>query len=620
MGLENKNRVNKLNIEKLKFWKQPNKEDGFDDAQASVHPDFLSLGSPFAYLILNHKKVIAAGGFLQKYIEIGRLSRIPDIVPTYDPQLKKQPAILGDQTYILYTRHFDAGLPQSPDRPIDDYSAVFFVEASGMATTNDEAVRTFIGLIFIDNYEEATDGMDEARRPLLAALIDRKLGVLAQQVNGIIRKFEKDKYIFIFSEDKLEYLKEKKFDILAQMREIEMGNHIPVTLSIGVGINGNTLAQNMESSRAAVDLALGRGGDQAVIKDSDKYTFFGGVSKENVVNARVRARVKAYAFSELVSESDRVIVLGHKNIDLDCLGAAVGVCKIANSMSRECRIVIGEVTTSVKLLYDALVESESYGKAFISADKAATMLTRQTLIVVVDTHRNSYIEGSEILDLPHALKIVVFDHHRKAAEFIENAVLAYHEPYASSTCELVTEMLQYVREDIDLTGLEADALLAGITIDTKNFSIKTGAKTFEAAAFLRRNGADSLRVKALLKNDLASFRAKATAINNAFVIHENIAMSVCGDELENPSLTAAQTADELLNIYGIEASFVLCRSNKNIYISARSLDNINVQVIMEKLGGGGHQTVAGAQLSDVDIEQAAQMTRDALNQYIEEES
>jgi len=619
-----------MDIDRFKFWRLLNKnaEGGENDTtQPHQCPDFLSLGSPFPYLILNHKKVIAAGGFLQKYAESGRMSRIPDIIPTYDPQLKKQPAILGEQTYILYTKHFEIGLPEEShaqkafnDRLKDNLSAVFFVETASLASTNTEAVCTLIGLIFIDNYEDATEGMDEARRPLLVALIDRKLGGLAQQVNGVIRKFEKDKYLFIFSEDKLEYLKEKKFDILTQVREIDMGNHIPVTLSIGIGINGSTLAQNMESSRAAVDLALGRGGDQAVIKDADKYHFFGGVSKENVVNARVRARVKAYAFSELVSESDKVIVLGHKNIDLDCLGAAVGVCKIAASMSREFRIVLGEVTTNVKLLHDALIESDTYRKVFVSADKAAAMLTRQSLIVVVDTHRNSYIDGGEILDLPHARKIVVFDHHRKAAEYIDNAVLVYHEPYASSTCELVTEMLQYVQEDIDLTGLEADALLAGITIDTKNFSIKTGAKTFEAAAFLRRNGADSMRVKALLKNDLASFRAKATAINNAFVIHDNIAISVCSDELENPPLTAAQTADELLNVYGIEASFVLCRSNNNIFISARSLDTINVQVIMEKLGGGGHQTVAGAQLVDIDIEQAAQMMRGAIDNYIEEES
>jgi c-di-AMP phosphodiesterase-like protein len=418
----------------------------------------------------------------------------------------------------------------------------------------------------------------------------------------------------------LEYLKEKKFDILAQAREIEMGNHIPVTLSIGIGINGQSIAQNMESSRAAIDLALGRGGDQAVIKDTDKYQFFGGVSKESVINARVRARVKAYAFSELVSESDRVIVLGHKNIDLDCMGAAVGVYKIATAMGRECNIVLGDITTNVKLLHEALTENEVYRKkVFITADKAEAVLTRKTLIVVVDTHKNSYIEGGEILSLPHAAKIVVFDHHRRTTEYIDDAVLAYHEPYASSTCELITEMLQYVQEDINLTPLEADALLAGITIDTKNFAVKTGAKTFEAAAFLRRSGADGVRVKMLLKNDLQSFRAKAAAINNAFIIHDIIAVSVCADELDNPTLTAAQTADELLNVSGVEASFVLCRSQNAVTVSARSLDAINVQVIMEKLGGGGHQTIAGAQLEETDIAAAAQTLREIIDKYMEEE-
>jgi len=282
---------------------------------------------------------------------------------------------------------------------------------------------------------------------------------------------------------------------------------------------------------------------------------------------------------------------------------------------------LGEINSNVRLLYDALVESDSLyaRKVFISADKAETILTRRSLIVVVDTHRNSYIEGGEILKLPHAKKIVVFDHHRKSTEFVEDAVLAYHEPYASSTCELITEMLQYLQEDLEIEGVEADALLAGITIDTKNFAIKTGAKTFEAAAFLRRIGADSMRVKLLLKNDLDSFRAKATAINNAYVIHDRIAISVCDAELDNPTLTAAQTADELLNVYGIEASFVITRSGNCAYISARSLDAVNVQVIMETLGGGGHQTVAGVQLNDTDLKQAAEMMISAIEKHLLEE-
>lgn len=574
---------------------------------------------PFPYLVLKHNKIIMAHGIFKSRFDSGELTRIQDIAPNYDSQLSKQTAVIGEKTYALFTKSFQA----EPQSELTDLSTVCFVETDMYAQTlADGAEKVIPSLIFIDNYEEVLESMEDVRRPSLIALIDRKINTLAQQVGGIIKKFEKDKYIFIFTFDKLEYLKEKKFDILTQIREIDMGNKIPVTLSIGIGINGHSLAENMEYSRAAMDLALGRGGDQVLIKDVDKYSFFGGVSREISVNARVRARVKSYAFAELVEESDQVIVLGHRHIDVDCLGAAVGVYKIVSAMGRDCSIVLGEITTNVKYLHQRLMqESEYRDKVLITAEQAAKKITKKTLFVVTDTHRPTMIEGREILDNLPSKRVVVFDHHRKATEFVNNAVLVYHEPYASSTCELITEMLQYTKGEVKLKGVEADALLAGITIDTKNFAIKTGARTFEAAAYLKRNGADSVRVKMLFQNDLVSFRAKAAAVNSAEIINDNMAVSVSPSNVENPQLTAAQAADELLNIHGVQASFVLCLSGNDIFISARSLGAINVQMIMEKMGGGGHQTIAGAQFKDKtmdDLEEVEEILRNAIDEYLRE--
>lgn len=571
---------------------------------------------PFAYIILENEKIAEYNDCFKKLFPARFPNNITDISPAFNINADEQNININGKPFIAFTKHYPSN-EQDEDRK---YTTVFFVENNAAANSLPSKFENIIvGLIFIDNYGEVLDSIEEVRRPLLVALIDRRINALAQQVSGIVRKFENDKYIFIFSYDKFEFLKAKKFEILQQIREIDMGNKIPVTLSIGMGLNGATLAQSMEYARAAIDLALGRGGDQVLIKDSEKYYFFGGIAKEVGTNTRVRARVKTYAFTELVAESSNVIVMGHRNIDLDCLGAAVGVYKISHSLGKDCKIILGDVTTAVKRLYTRLMQENDYKDGvFISKEKAVDLLQEATLVVVVDAHRPSILEAREILYHLKVKKIVVIDHHRKAAEFIDNAVLTYHEPYASSTCELITEMIQYVKTNIKLKPVEADALLAGITVDTKNLTVKTGAKTFEAAAYLRRNGADTVKVRMLFQNDLEAFKAKVSAVNNAEIFRDNIAISVCPPNIENPSLTAAQAADELLNISDIQASFVLSGVGEKVFISARSLGALNVQVIMEKLGGGGHQSVAGVQLEHISEDEVLIMLKDAINKYLQE--
>lgn len=478
-----------------------------------------------------------------------------------------------------------------------------------------------VGLVFIDNYDELIDSTEYVRRALLIAVIERKLNQMASSLNGFIRKFENDKYLLVFDENKVSDLIESKFEILKAINEINMGNSIPATLSIGIGLQGETLNQCMEFARSSIDLALSRGGDQAVIKSPEGYLFFGGKNKEVGTNSRVRARVKAYVLSEMISISDKVIVVGHKNPDLDCLGASVGICNISNALNKKCCIVLNEVSSSIKPLYDRLVSEGRYAEGvFVSGKEALEMADRNTLIVVVDNHRRRTLECENLLDVKGA-RIAVFDHHRKCMDAIENYAMIYHEAFASSTCELVTEMLTYIDVEIKLSSAEADALLAGITVDTKHFAFKTGTKTFEAAAFLKRKGADTTRVNMLFKTSIEDYRARALAVSRAEILDDELAITVVRDKVENPNLIVAQAADELLKLSGVEASFVLYESESLILISARSLGRINVQLIMEKLGGGGHQTGSAVQLKneDIDLDKAISLLKEKIYEYLQEE-
>ncbi|NLM49121.1 MAG: phosphoesterase [Epulopiscium sp.] len=537
-----------------------------------------------------------------------------DIFPEANKEITKE-VNFDDKTYKLSLYK----IKQRVTFEDNEYYGIYFIDNTENAILKEESLKQklSVGLILIDNYEEVMQNMDDVRKNLLLALIDRRINAWVEEVNGILKKVDRDQYFVLFYSKYLELFKKKKFEILDQVREINAGNELPVTLSIGIGINGKDLPQAMEYAKAAMDLALGRGGDQAVIKDDDKYSFYGGKTREVEKSTRVKARMKAYAFRELMEETDEVIIMGHKNPDVDCLGAAVGVYRCAKFLGKKTHIVLNEPNFAIKGAYDKLLESGEYeDRLFITSDEALNIIKDTTLLVIVDVHRPSYTECPELLEL--SKKIVVFDHHRRSEEFIENAVLIYLEPFISSTCEMITEILQYVVDKIKLNPLEADMLLAGITIDTKNFVFKTGVRTFEAAAFLKRNGADSTRVRMLFQNDMEAYKAKAEAVRHAEIYKGDIAISVAPLNVENIAVIAAQAADELLSISGIKASFVLSVVGDEILISARSLGDINVHIIMEKLGGGGHMTVAGAQLKESSIEDVLQKLKSTIDDYLEE--
>lgn len=475
-----------------------------------------------------------------------------------------------------------------------------------------------VGMIYLDNYEEALESVEEVRRSLLIALIDRKVNKYIAALDGISKKTEKDKYLVVMRKESLKQLEESKFDLLEEVKTVNIGNDMAVTLSIGVGVDGLSYAQNYEFSRTSIDLALGRGGDQAVIKTPDGITYYGGKSQQVEKTTRVKARVKAHALNEIIASKDKVIIMGHRLADVDSFGAAVGIYRIAKVLERKAHIVINEVSTSLQPLIELFSNHDEYDEGMIiNSNQAIEMAGNNTVLVIVDVNKPSITECPELLRFCKA--IVVLDHHRQGVEVIENATLSYVEPYASSTCEMVSEILQYIGEGIKLHSEEADCLYSGIMIDTNNFMTKTGVRTFEAAAYLRRNGADVTRVRKLFRENASEYKAKADAVSQAEIYREDFAISVCTSQgIQSPTIVGAQAANELLNIRGIKASFILTEYHDKVYISARSIDEVNVQIIMERLGGGGHMNIAGAQMEDVPISGAIRIIKDTLDIMIEE--
>lgn len=473
------------------------------------------------------------------------------------------------------------------------------------------------GLIYLDNYDEALESVEEVRRSLLVALIDRKVSKYISGVNGIVKKMEKDKYFFAIEQKYMPSLEAERFSLLEDVKTVNIGNEMAVTLSIGIGINGDTYIRNYEYARTAIDMALGRGGDQAVVKNGEKIQYYGGKSQQLEKTTRVKARVKAHALRELLETKDRLLIMGHKIGDIDSFGSAIGVYRIAAALGKKAHIVINEVTSSVRPMMDRFINNSDYPQdLFLMGDDAAELADPSTALVVVDVNRPSYTEEPQLLNLVKT--IVVIDHHRQSSEIISNATLSYVEPYASSACELVAEILQYVTDSIRIKSLEADAMYAGIVIDTNNFTNQAGVRTFEAAAFLRRNGADVTRVRKLFRDKMEDYKARAEAVRQAEVFEGAFAISVCpAENVESPTVVGAQAANELLDIIGIKASVVLTPYNGKIYVSARSIDEINVQVMMEKLGGGGHRTIAGAQLPGATVEEAKEKVKGVIDMMLE---
>ena len=475
-----------------------------------------------------------------------------------------------------------------------------------------------VGMIYIDNYEEALENVDDVRRSLLLALVDRKITQCISSLDGIVRKTEKDKYLLILRKKSLSELKESKFDILEEIKTVSIGNERPITLSIGIGLDGLTYSQNNEFARAAIDLALGRGGDQAVIKSPGNVQYYGGKSQSSEKNTRVKARVKAQALREILVNKDQIYIMGHKLPDVDSFGSAVGVYCIARALDKKASIIINDVTPSLKPLVDLFANNEEqYPGMLVNGENALLNVGNNAALVVVDTNKPSMCECADILKYCKA--IVVLDHHRQGEEIIDNATLSYVEPYASSASEMVAEILQYIDEGVRLSGIEADALYSGIMIDTNNFMTKTGVRTFEAAAYLRRSGADVTRVRKLFREDASEYLAKAKTIKDTNIYRNDYAISVCDSAgCKSPTIVAAQTANELLNINGIKASFVFTEYQGKVYLSARSIDELNVQVVTEKLGGGGHMNIAGAQFEGISVEEAIDRLKDILDSMIDD--
>lgn len=473
-----------------------------------------------------------------------------------------------------------------------------------------------VGLLYLDNYDEALESIEEVRRSLLTALIDRKINKYIAALDGICKKIEKDKYMIVLRKKATESLRESRFDILEDVKTVNIGNEMAVTISIGLGIDGYTYAQNYEFARNAIDLALGRGGDQAVVKTPENLTYYGGKSQQVEKNTRVKARVKAQALREIITSKENVLIMGHRFADADSFGAAVGIHRIATTLERSAHIVLNDVSTSVKPMVDLIKNHEEYDEdSIIPSQQAVEYAGSNTVLVVVDVNKPSITECPELLRL--CKSIVVLDHHRQGTESIENATLSYVEAYASSTCEMVSEILQYIGENIRITAEESDCMYSGIMIDTDNFVTKTGVRTFEAAAFLRRNGADVTRVRKLFRENANEYKARADAVGQAEIYKNAFAISTCTSEgIESPTIVGAQAANELLNIKGVKASFVLTEYQNQIFVSARSIDEVNVQVIMEKMGGGGHLSSAGCQFKDASIFEGIAMVKDTLDKMI----
>ena len=476
--------------------------------------------------------------------------------------------------------------------------------------------RMAAGLVYIDNYDEALEDVEEVRSPLLVALIERKINKYFNAYDGIVRKLEKDRFFVIMKEKALAQIRENKFDLLQDIKTVNIGNELPITLSISIGSGGASYMDCMEYARSAMDLALARGGDQAVVKTKEQITYYGGKTQQVEKNTRVKARVKAQALREIIEAKDKVVVMGHRLTDADSFGAAVGIYRAAKALNKKAHIVVNEVTTSVRPMLEEFNAANSPETGIvINSSQAREMVDRSTAVVGVDTDRPSYTECEEILSMTPT--VVVFDHHRRGNESISQAVLSYIEPNASSACEMVAEILQYFADNIRLKSGEADCMFGGMVIDTNNFMTKTGVRTFEAAAFLRRCGADVTRVRKMFRDDMAEYKARAESVRHAEV-YRGFALSICpGKGLESPTIVGAQAANELLNIVGVRASIVLTEYNGKIYVSARSIDEVNVQVIMEKIGGGGHLNVAGAQLQ-CSVEEAMKIIRQTLDHMLEE--
>ena len=550
-----------------------------------------------------------------------------EVLPTQEEPKRELEIKYASRDYKICMQYVDISelvqnseMLDDGDRPSSGIVVLYMFDVTELNEyiRRNEDEKLVSGLLYLDNYEEATDSVEEVRRSLLTALIERKINKYFSSIDGVVKKLEKDKYFLVMRRSSMDQLIQQKFSILEEIKNVNIGNEMSVTISIGLGAHADTYAQTAEYARAAIEMALGRGGDQAVIKDGDHISYYGGKSPMAEKTTRVKARVKAHALKEFISQKENVVIMGHKITDVDTFGAAVGIYRAAKTLNKKAHIVINTPTSSIRPLMEEFLNNPDYDPhMFVSSHEARDLTGNNTVLVVVDTNRPSYTECEELLSMTKT--IVVLDHHRQGSEVIKTAVLSYIEPYASSACEMVAEILQYFSDGIRIRNIEADSIYAGIMIDTNNFLTKTGVRTFEAAAFLRRCGADVTRVRKMFRENAEDYRARGEAIRNAQLFKDCYAISVCPSEgLESPTVVGAQAANELLNIVGVKASFVMTDYNDTIYVSARAIDEVNVQIIMERMGGGGHLNIAGAQLKDYTVNEAIDYLKQTLQEMIDE--
>ena len=494
-------------------------------------------------------------------------------------------------------------------------ATTYWVDVTEFSLIRDQyqATRPVAAVLLLDNYDELMKNLTENQRSALVSEIDARLDEWVAESGGMLRRYQRERYLFVFDEQYLAKFIEDKFDILDAIHQVVNPSGINATLSIGVGKDGENYRELFQFANLSIDMALSRGGDQAVIRNKFTFEFYGGRSKETEKRTKVKSRVMANALSALVSDSSQVFIMGHRSPDNDCIGAAAGVCALCRKNGVPVHIIKEASPPPAQELIDRLAPLPEYQDCFLTAQEALLIADSRSLAVVVDTNRPDQVQAAELLESCN--RVAVIDHHRRAATYIEGAALNYHEPYASSASEMVTELLQYIVEPNQILRSEAEALLAGIVLDTKNFTMRTGGRTFEAAAFLRRSGADTAEVKKLYQNDLADTVAKYALIQNAQLYRDHIALAVSPQPVNR--IIAAQAADELLNIMGIDTSFVIAPEGDKVNLSARSMGDTNVQVILEKLGGGGNAAAAGGQVSGKSVDEVAQELKEAIDQYFE---
>ena len=587
------------------------------------------INSPFPLVVLetNGNIIWKSSNFIKEFANIDTGTTLTDIIKELKLKIENgqntnnisisESMKIGDKNYKVIAEY--TKLREKEHKNSSEYMAtVYFLDETNYVKLLEEYnnSRTCIGIIVLDNYEELMQRVTEEEKLKITSNAEKNIYSWVNKYDGLLVKSERDTYVCIFDQLNLEKIKEDKFEILDEIKEIKTQDNIQLTLSIAISENEKTNSEEYKSAKAVIDIALGRGGDQAIIKQNGKYYFFGGRTQEVEKRTRVKARIVAQALEELMNSASNVIIMGHTNSDIDAMGSGMGVYRIAKTIGKDAYIVNETNGTSLDNFINDLKDIEEYNDVIIDKAEALNKISADSLLVVVDTDKKNYVEAPELLDKTD--KIVVIDHHRRGTDYIENAILTVHEVYASSACELVTELVEYAEKTVKLTKFEVEALYAGIMMDTKNFTFKTGVRTFEAAAFLRKCGVDIIKVKKWFQSDLETYNKISEIVAKSEIIDDTIAISIYDKEDSDANITCAKAADELLTISNITASFVIGKMGDKIYISGRSIGDINVQLILEKLGGGGHITVAGAQVEGMTQEEVKQELINRINEYFTE--